>query len=163
MNTLRRAFGQVPISNSGSVRLPPGLVNSGQNLCFINTILISLSKLPSFADDIIASRSPTGAQLVNHLADLFERLNQLSQGAALTTTAFRQVASIRNPSLIVAPHYNTTQSQQDAAEFLTWLLSELRSSLNTSSLQDNTVSNFLTTQPGKSNTIFVRLHCGLQE
>jgi len=135
---VRRAFAviaPVNVDNSSCASVTPhGMLNySGQNLCFINAVLLALSKLSSFADELVSKRSPSMPMLVNHLAELFVSLNTagpLSGSGGVDTTDFRQAASSRSLGLIVSPQHNQYQSQQDAAEFLTWLLSELRSCLN---------------------------------
>jgi hypothetical protein len=113
---------------------PRGLQNySGQNLCFINAALQALSKTSSLADDLIATRSPSRPAIVYHMANLFEGLTTTTAArghGALTTNDFRMAASLRSRGLIVSPFSNQKQPQQDVAEFLTWLLSELHLCLN---------------------------------
>lgn len=135
-NFVRRTmavFGSANNAQCESVT-PRGLQNySGQNLCFINAVLQALSKTSSLADDMIAARSPSRPTIVCHLANLFEGLTTSTTvrgQEALATNEFRMAASLRSRGLIVSPFSNQKQPQQDVAEFLTWLLSELHTCLN---------------------------------
>lgn len=134
---MRRAYVSVIQSNATASEnaLPPGLQNyTGQNLCFINAVLQALSKVPSFTEGLKSSRSPTRHQLIDQLVRLLDELDGSADSfkpRSLDTTAFRMAASMRSRGLVISPHSNVQrQSQQDAAEFLSWLLAELHTSLN---------------------------------
>lgn len=64
-NKVRNLFGLSRVESDGNV--PPGLANSGRNLCFLNSVMQCVSRSPSLADelpeDIKCCRSKDRAQL----------------------------------------------------------------------------------------------------
>ncbi|KAK7478569.1 hypothetical protein BaRGS_00030168 [Batillaria attramentaria] len=119
------------------LRKPPGLRNKGQNLCFINSVLQCLARSPYLAEclavDAAKELECTVAEslLLSTLSELLDLLTaepETLDTNVLDPTSFRQATSSLKPSL-VAP-VGQPQSQQDAAEFLMWLLDTVHSILN---------------------------------
>ena len=133
-----------------------GLENSGQNLCFLNSVLQCLTHSPSLVDSLaydvrLAKDSGTPLTFIETLSELMGQLIVTAgeeKFSALDTEALRCVATglIRGSSLIVDPKIGG-QSQQDAAEFLMWLLDTLHTQLNTK----RPLTHMSTTLPGISN------------
>lgn len=116
---------------------PIGLVNYGQNICFINSVVQCLARAPSLVESLtaVAARelecSVAESELISSLAELLDILTlppNESHHSATSAARFRQACSKLHPQLVTPPgeHMN----QQDAVEFLQWLLETLHSILN---------------------------------
>lgn len=126
-----------PLMHGVAAKLPPGLRNKGQNMCFINAVLQCLARSPYLAQYLAvdaAKELECMASETNLLSSLSELLDLLTAepdtlgSNVLDPTAFRQATSALNKNL-VAP-VGQPQSQQDAAEFLMWLLDTVHGILN---------------------------------
>ncbi|XP_067684287.1 ubiquitin carboxyl-terminal hydrolase 33-like [Haliotis asinina] len=116
---------------------PPGLKNNGQNLCFMNSIVQSLSRSPHLVTYLsvdAAKELECGVAESLLLTTFVELLQQCSlpvgsnDVSVLDHTTFRQSVSALNSSLMAPPGQG--QVQQDAAEFLMWLLESVHNILN---------------------------------
>ena len=124
---------------------PPGIYNSG-NVCFANSTLHSLAWTPGFVkllksvcqqkNNTLTSQS-NKLQLLQSLYSLLDRCHVLPDG----TTSFSPVSpaeflsrvSEMVPYLVAPPKATQRQTQQDASEFLLWLLDNLEEDDRTSS------------------------------
>lgn len=118
-------------------RKPPGLRNKGQNLCFINSVLQCLARSPYLAQcltvDAAKELECTVAEslLLSTLSELLDLLTaepETLDAHVLDPTSFRNATSSLKPDLVTP--VGQRQSQQDAAEFLMWLLDTVHSILN---------------------------------
>ena len=126
---------------------PPGLQNKCQNLCFMNVILQTLSRSPlmlhSMSDvfehnGCISALSSPNNKLFTELLKLLSCMRQFPvtndskphyNKSPLNTVQFRKAASsVSSKPIIYSP--NEKQPQQDAGEFLMWLLEEIHTALN---------------------------------
>lgn len=119
------------------VKVPPGLKNEGQNLCFMNCVLQCLARTPHLLDRLAteayeeASCSVAESAFTSALTELLRYCNTspgTSDIAALDPVALQQAASYLPGSPVVPLGHR--QTQQDAGEFLMWLLSTVHSVLN---------------------------------
>lgn len=119
---------------------PVGLVNNGQNMCFINSTIQCLARGPFLVECLTADAakelecSVTESELLSSLAELLDIVTvdpSCSDYKVFNATRFRKAASILNPKLITPP--NEPMRQQDAAEFLMWLLETVHGILNKNS------------------------------
>ena len=124
---------------NSDTNLPPGLKNNGMNLCFVNAILQSLARTPHLVSYLMVDalkdlRCGVAENVL--LSTLAEVLHQCSLPpeqntiGVLDPVSFRQAASTLNGNLF-AP-MGRVQDQQDAAEFLMWLLETIHTMLNNS-------------------------------
>ena len=111
--------------------LPRGLANDRQNLCFMNSVLQCLLRSPG----LVNALPPEGTSampeksLLRSVVELMHMLNVgLDTTSNVDTTALRRAASVMPGTMVANP--SRPQTQQDAAEFLMWLLSTLHSALN---------------------------------
>ena len=111
---------------------PRGLVNDRQNLCFMNSVLQCLLRSPGLVGTLHqdAGTSARETSLLRCIVELMQKLNvNVDSSSNVDTAALRRAASVLPCSMVVAP--SRPQVQQDAAEFLMWLLSVLHNALNT--------------------------------
>ena len=116
---------------------PVGLVNNGQNMCFINSILQCLARGPFLVECLTADAAKelectvAESELLSSLAEVLDILTidpSSSDYKVFNATRFRKAASVLNASLVTQP--GEPMRQQDVAEFLMWLLSTVHSILN---------------------------------
>ncbi len=125
------ALGMNPYSDT-----PPGLNNSGQNVCFLNSILQCLSHSPGLLQCLTLDSeqlrcSNPEAALVTSLAEMVQALTAkpgTSEVSVLDPIPVRRAASSLSGSMVTHP--SQQQQQQDVAEFLMWLLQVLHNALN---------------------------------
>ena len=125
---------------------PPGLHNSGDNLCFLNAILQCVANSPGVTESLeymVQTQqlkcSEKEAAFINATTKLFAKLcthrSQVENNAE-DTVEFRKVASQLAGSMVTNPaDPHNRQEQQDAAEYLMWMLTVLHSSTNAYSSQ----------------------------
>eukprot|EP00117_Sycon_ciliatum_P045064 scpid31962/ scgid32433/ Ubiquitin carboxyl-terminal hydrolase 2; 41 kDa ubiquitin-specific protease; Deubiquitinating enzyme 2; Ubiquitin thioesterase 2; Ubiquitin-specific-processing protease 2 len=122
---------------TSSSSYPPGLLNSGQNLCFLNSAVQCLARCPGFADSLAAAASAAdgGSTAVDCvlqrqlLAESLSLLRQCRKPAekscaprVIDTIAFRRLASGLPGSVVASPAASLYgQRQSDTSEFLLWL------------------------------------------
>lgn len=109
-----------PSSTSSST--PPGLVNLG-NTCFVNVVLQCLTWVPSFID--LLRSEPGGNNVVSTLQRTLEQCRGDIIGQRVDPTPLLQALAGQASHLVKPPKGLTSQGQQDAAEFLLWLLDHL--------------------------------------
>ncbi|KAK6177280.1 hypothetical protein SNE40_015409 [Patella caerulea] len=116
---------------------PPGIRNNGQNLCFINSVVQCLARSPHLVQCLSVDSAKELECSVSEsvlLTSFVELLHQCSVDPATNTitsldpAAFRQSASALNPQVVSPP--GQPQTQQDAAEFLMWILDTVHNILN---------------------------------
>ena len=119
---------------------PPGLPNSGGNLCFFNSVIQCLAHCPCLVDELSkACRAldfshlplPEG-RLVQPLSALLQECQQRNRNDCriVPTATFRNVVGALKPSLVRPLNSSLRQEQNDAGEFLMWLLDSLHRALN---------------------------------
>ncbi|XP_038049347.1 uncharacterized protein LOC119722982 [Patiria miniata] len=134
---------------------PPGLPNKGKNLCFLNTVLQCLAHVQSLGglDEILSEMSDgrLGSDFLNCYSELLAdcTIREHYSGTVLDTFQFRRAASQLCPGLIADPVTTPKQTQQDAAEFLTWLLTTLHNLLRKG--PSARISNRIPTDSGLGN------------
>lgn len=116
---------------------PVGLVNNGQNMCFINSILQCLARGPFLVECLTADAAKelectvAESELLSSLAEVLDILTidpSSSDYKVFNATRFRKAVSVLNPGLVTQP--GEPMRQQDVAEFLMWLLSAVHGILN---------------------------------
>ena len=118
-------------------RCPPGILNTG-NICFISSTLHSLTWTPGFLDKLRTvcrpkeqSDSPVSAklQLLRSLYTVLDKCHVLSDSlksySTVDSSPFLNKVSESVPYLVTPTHRSYGQTQQDASEFLLWLLDNL--------------------------------------
>ena len=139
-------------------RSPPGLYNSG-NLCFALSTLQALTWTPGFLRMLKslcqqrkeATKDPSvKLQLLISLHSLLDRCHVLPDGTTsfspIPCTEFLKTVSEMVPYLVAPPRRGHRQTQQDASEFLLWLLDNLDSNDPT---PEPSSSESLTSESGK--------------
>lgn len=116
---------------------PVGLVNYGQNVCFINSVVQCLARGPYLVENLTAIAAKelectvSEYQLLSSLTEILDNLTvppDESQHKTLSVNKFRLACSNLNPQLVTPP--GQLMKMQDAAEFLMWLLEVLHGILN---------------------------------
>ena len=116
---------------------PPGIVNTG-NVCFITSILHSLAWTPRFIEKLRTVCKPRDEsnslvsaklQLLRSLCAVLDKCCVLPDGSntydSVDSSQFLKQVSESVPYLVAPPHRSQRQTQQDASEFLLWLLDNL--------------------------------------
>ena len=139
---LMSAIGINPYSS-----MPPGLVNAGQNICFLNCLLQCLAYTPAILDCLRhdlqqlerEKKNGVGYELLLALTDLLNALNVKpgsSDVLVLDAVKLRILLSAETGSVIEQPSKSGTvtkrQLQQDCSEVLMWILDKLHQILNRS-------------------------------
>ena len=123
-----------------TVPKPVGLVNHGQNMCFMNSVVQCLARGPDLAQCLTAHAAKelecnvAESELLSSMAELLDILTvdpAVSEFKTFEAVRFRKAVSVLNPMLVTPP--GEKMQQQDAAEFLMWLLEALHSILNKNS------------------------------
>eukprot|EP00106_Octopus_bimaculoides_P001400 XP_014768842.1 PREDICTED: ubiquitin carboxyl-terminal hydrolase 4-like [Octopus bimaculoides] len=123
---LLSSFGFTPKS-------PPGLENDGQNLCFMNCILQCLARSPHLVSQLLMVNIETipnvNKEEKQFLSEFIKILNKCSaesqtRMSVLDTEPLKLASQMMKCSLL------NEHTQQDAAEFLMWLLTTTHNILN---------------------------------
>ena len=114
---------------------PAGLKNEGQNLCFMNSVVQCLARSPNLVSELSREMkddidcSVAESVLVSSFVELLTMCSDKpGKHKVLEPTAFKEAVSVLNNHL-VAPT-GERQFQQDAAEFIMWLMETLVNILN---------------------------------
>ena len=147
---------------------PPGISNSG-NACFINSTLQTLAWTPGFIDNLkiacgtqqsSSSVSPTKVQLLKSLQSVLEQCHVVPNGSStfstINSSEFLNAVSELVPYLVAPPQSRHQQTQQDASEFLLWLLDNMEGIAASSML--NVSSDDLTSAEQKKELCYLKLH-----
>ena len=123
---------------------PPGINNSG-NVCFINSTLQTLAWTPGFIDNLkiacgteVSSSSvpTTKVQLLKSLHSVLKQCHVLpdksTSFSAINSSEFLNAVSELIPYLVAPPQSRHRQTQQDASEFLLWLLDNMEGAVPSS-------------------------------
>lgn len=111
---------------------PPGISNSG-NVCFINSTLQALAWTPGFIEKLkstteiqATSENSSKIELLKCLHSLLDKCRVLPDGVShfgtVNQSEFLKGVSELAPGLVAPPQGGNRQFQQDASEFLLWLL-----------------------------------------
>ena len=106
--------------------VPPGMHNSG-NICFLNGIIQCLARMPGFVE-LLTTFPDTDDDHYNTLVtSLISVINQCQNWnlSTVNTNEFLYILAILAPHLVANKTIGEYQSQQDAGEFLLWLLNSL--------------------------------------
>ena len=113
---------------------PPGILNVG-NTCFMNSILQCLTWTPGFIETIPRVFSGRDDQIlfIKNLNAVLNQTHVVPDGVSIFSSVdvseLITSTSQLSPHLTVAPGSGKGQSQQDAAEYLLWLLDTLHNLL----------------------------------
>ena len=108
---------------------PPGLTNLG-NTCFTNAVVQCLVWMPGFTELLRAERGKMAS--LGSLLEVTEQCHNAPswpKQKAVNTAPLLQALSGVAPHLVKQPKGAASQGQQDAAEFLMWLLDHLHTIL----------------------------------
>ena len=113
---------------------PPGIANRSTNTCFLNSCLQCISRSPGFVNSISQKQfsQDTGESVVCSLYKLMEQMVLPKESwriGHLCNTSFRRAAHSVRPDFIALP--DAYQQQNDAGEFLIWLLDTVHEALKT--------------------------------
>lgn len=103
--------------------LPPGIYNTG-NICFLSSIIQCLASVDGLFSVLHDCENEKYTSLVVSLHQVLKQARtwQLSQ---VNVTSLLESVSVLNPDLVAPRKQGKYQSQQDAGEFLLWLLDNL--------------------------------------
>ena len=120
---------------SGWSSKPAGLKNEGQNLCFMNSVVQCLARSPCLVGELSREMkedidcSVAESVLLSSFVELLTTCtDKPGRHSVLEPTAFKEAVSVLNNHLVAPP--GERQFQQDAAEFIMWLMEMLVSILN---------------------------------
>ncbi|XP_076313563.1 uncharacterized protein LOC143226453 [Tachypleus tridentatus] len=134
-------FNQLPSRSQPSFKgtYPPGLRNRGQNLCFLNSVLQCFFRSPnlwpnlqfSLTDEVISAihLSECDRTFLMAFRDLMLAVLIHSPTSQLQSQFCEAVSSLA-PSLVNPSMSCQHQVQQDAAEFLMWLINKLHQTMS---------------------------------
>lgn len=126
---------------------PPGISNSG-NVCFINSTLQALAWTPGFIDKLKSTteiqatpENSSKIELLKSLHSMLDKCHVLPDGVSRFSTVnlsgFLKGVSELAPRLVAPPQGGSRQFQQDASEFLLWLLDITECDATRSESQDS--------------------------
>lgn len=122
---------------------PPGIANRSTNTCFLNACLQCIARSPRFLTTIsvksVNQDVSESVSVVSCLRDLMQQLVLPKENwkfGHLCNIAFRQAAHLVRPGLIASPE-DGYQQQNDAGEFLIWLLDTVHETMKASSPSDD--------------------------
>ena len=121
---------------------PPGLRNNDENICFLNSVLQCLAHSPCLALGLGQEQERPESSVaqvalvreVTHLLQGLAVMPGMSQISVADPDPVRR-AACGLPGTMVS-HPRNHQEQQDAAEFLMWMLEALHSVINTAGKMD---------------------------
>ncbi|XP_062522555.1 uncharacterized protein LOC134197285 [Corticium candelabrum] len=119
---------------------PPGISNRSTNTCFLNACLQCVARAPGFLTRIPLNDKPrcTTESVVYYLHKLMQQLllpKEKWTFGHLCTETFRRFAHSLRPDFIASPE-NGYQKQNDAGEFLIWLLNTVHETVKISCPRD---------------------------
>ena len=102
---------------------PPGIRNTG-NICFINSVLQTLSRIKEFTAILTNFPNKEYEQFISTLALIIKQCQDWNLQAINPSDLLLAISHIA-PHLVAPRNANNYQCQQDASEFLLWLLDTL--------------------------------------
>ena len=109
---------------------PPGIINAG-NTCFVNSIIQCLTWTPGFTDTLplVSLGSRSSSVLIRSLNNILSKCHVFPDGQntfnPVDASELLNALSLMAPHLVVPYESGHFQSQQDASEFLLWLLDSI--------------------------------------
>ena len=144
---------------------PPGIQNSG-NVCFAISTLHALAWTPGLVKNLkkvcqqkkkTVSPPSEKQQLLLSLHSVLDRCYKLPDGTTIfspiSSSAFLKTVSGMVPYLVAPPNDAHRQTQQDASEFLLWLLDNLEGDGNSSPESGNSKEKIDTAQRTKEECL----------